>query len=833
VADLRGKDRPATDLLADARWELAGCAPGAISEPAGLSGLDGWVTAAVPGTVAGTLRERCPVAAGRHVDIDERDWWWRARIDAGRTRGPWLMQVGGLATVADVWVNGTLVLHSENMFRSHVVELPDLGPPAEVVIRCAASQPLVTGRRPRPRWKSPLVAEQGWRWLRTSLLGRIEGWGTGAPAAGPWRPVRLRCLDRPVVVGGRVAATLDGGAGIVRADIEVRGPLPPGSIRLHVGEQCGPAVQADGGRRVSATVRLAAVQPWWPHTHGGQPLYPVTLEIGGHMIPVTRVGFRTVTVDTAQGAFRLLVNGTPVFARGACWVPLDPVSLQAPPEQVRDAVGQARDAGLNLIRVVGTMTYEDESFYAACDEAGLLVWQDCMLASLDPPTEPAFAGEVSAEVSELADRLAGHPCLAVVCGSNELEQQPALLGMSPDATSSPLVREVIPAILAERLPGIPYLPSAPTGGELPMRLRSGVAHYFGVGAYLRPLQDVRTAGIRFAAECLAFSIPPERASIQEFFRRPSVAGHHPAWKAGVPRDARSSWDFEDIRDYYVREIFGTDPLQARYSEPDRYLDLGRAAVCVAMSEVFTQWRRPGSGCAGGVILSLRDLLPGAGWGLVDVLGQAKAPWYALRRVLAPAAMLISDDGMDGVVVTVVNDTARELAGQLSVRLWSVHGAAIGSEVIEVAVPARGAREWTLDGILGRFSDAGYAYRFGPRTHDLLHACLITADGQVAAESVSLLGNHLRPLRRGGLGGQLSAGRTGWLADISAEGLAQWVSLSADGYRPADSWFHLAPGMARTVPLIPLGGTTKPPVLSIRALNVEEVIVTAGPHGRPG
>ena len=307
-------------------------------------------------------------------------------------------------------------------------------------------------------------------------------------------------------------------------------------------------------------------------------------------------------------------------------------------------------------------------------------------------------------------------------------------------------------------------------------------------------------------------------------------------RQGCPREGWSAWDFEDIRDYYVRHIFDVDPMLVRYSDPDLYLDLGRAAVCAVMSEVFTQWRRPTSGNCGGIILALRDLLPGAGWGLIDSRGQAKAPWYALRRILAPVALLISNDGLDGITVTAVNDGPHNLESRLAIRLWSADGALASTSVTDVSVPLRSAQEWPLDVLLGQFTDATNAYRFGPRKYDVLHACLSTPDGQVLADTVAILGDHLRPRQRGGLTGTLLPNPRGWSVHVTAERLSQWVTVSADGYLPSDAWFHLAPGMTRSIELTPLvaDSAASRPLPSIRALNVDELIVTAiapGPGGR--
>ena len=135
-----------------------------------------------------------------------------------------------------------------------------------------------------------------------------------------------------------------------------------------------------------------------------------------------------------------------------------------------------------------------------------------------------------------------------------------------------------------------------------------------MGAYLRPFDDARRAGVRFAAECLAFSNVPDAAMVDSLLGEGAAPGHHPRWKAGVPRDAGAGWDFEDVRDHYVRLLFGVEPSDLRARDIDRYLDLGRVATGEAMLRTFAEWRRPGSSCRGGLVWFARDLCAGRGLG---------------------------------------------------------------------------------------------------------------------------------------------------------------------------------------------------------------------------
>jgi beta-mannosidase len=757
---------PAADPLAGAGWE---CAAGV--EPAE------WIPAEVPGTAAGALRDagRWDVEDAR--DFDAEDWWFRTTFDA--EPGGWTLCLDGLATIAEVTLNGVMVHRSEAMFTPYRVPVT-LEAANELTIRFVALGPVVSKKHPRPRWRTRMVTQQHLRWYRTTFLGRMPGWAPVAAPVGPWRPVRLT-RSEPV----RLRATADG--------------------TVHV-EAPGREVEVDGVRAPlvdgRATVRLDSFEPWWPHTHGTPTLYEVRVD--GDV--VGRVGFRTVDADRDDGGFTLRVNGERVFCRGACWVPPDVVTLNA---SARPSLERMRDAGMNMVRLIGPLVYEDQAFWDACDELGILVWQDAMFANVDPPDDETFLATVEAELSAVLVGAVAHPSLAVVCGGSEVEQQAAMLGLDADRRALPLFDTHLPKLLERLEVDVPYVPSSPTGGDLPFRADTGITHYYGVGAYLRPLEDARRANVRFAAESLAFATPPERAAVEEWFGGSTGAGHHPRWKRSVPRDNGAAWDFEDVRDHYVRRLFDVDPAALRYADPDRYLDLGRAAVAEVMTATLTEWRRPGSSCDGALVLLLRDLYRGAGWGLLDADGNPKAPMWALRRVLDPIAVLATDEGLNGLHLHVVNDRAEALRGVLDVEVFDAAGQQLEAGSVDVDVPGRGGVTVSAESAFGGFRDLTWAYRFGPRAYDAVVATF-RADG-VVRDVVFLPGGPARP-READVG--LRATVDGGVVTLTTERLAQHVSLDVPGFVAADSWFHLPPGATRTIGLTGEGRPTG----EVRALN---------------
>src|SRR5258706_10003207 len=188
-------------------WELACCPPGAAANPEELGHLAlEWLPAEVHGTAASALR-----ALGRwdwddRRGFDDDDWWWRGRFAHTPGRGPWLIHVDGLATVADVWINGTHRLRSESMWLAHDLLVEELGGASnEIVIRCAALTPLLhVQRKPRPRWRTRLVADQNLRWFRTTLLGRMPGWSPRPAPVGPWRRIEFETSPAVRVVHRRL-----------------------------------------------------------------------------------------------------------------------------------------------------------------------------------------------------------------------------------------------------------------------------------------------------------------------------------------------------------------------------------------------------------------------------------------------------------------------------------------------------------------------------------------------------------------------------------------------------------------------------------------------------
>jgi beta-mannosidase len=334
---------------------------------------------------------------------------------------------------------------------------------------------------------------------------------------------------------------------------------------------------------------------------------------------------------------------------------------------------------------------------------------------------------------------------------------------------------------------------------MPFSPGAGVTHYYGVGAYMRPLDDARRADVRFAAESLAFAHVPQARTLERYLAVPAV--HSPQWKLRVPRDRSASWDFEDVRDYYLSALYGFEPGALRREDPELYLDLSRAVTGEVAEATYAEWRRVGSGCNGALVWTLQDLLPGPGWGVIDSTGEPKPVWYGLRRAFRPVQVLLTDEGTNGLDLHVINELGSALDLDLSVACLRDGQQTVVSGRRELSIGARAKEKIACTDLFGAFFDTTYAFRFGPPSHDVTVARLHSrATGALVAEAFHFPLGRTKAFHAVEIEAKPVQVESDWFLDLQTDRFAQSVHIDLPGYRAEDDWFHLAPGAVRRVRL---------------------------------
>ena len=682
------------------------------------------VRARVPGTTHTDLLT-AGLVPDPYLDRNEEELAWMKRVDwvyerPLRTPPPAVgervdLVLEGVDTVATLRLDDAVLARTANMHRTYRVDLRDHLRPGEQTLRVelasALSYAQAEAARLGPR---PAAYHQPFNMVRKMACSFGWDWGPDLQTAGLWRPVRVERwrVARLASVRPLVSVEPDG-TGVVQVVVDVeRSGLDGGQAPLVVTARVAgaEAVAEIGAGRSGATVRLEVPHAplWWPVGHGAQPLHELQVELraadrdapagprGTGPVLGTwsrRIGFRTVELDTApdeQGAaFTLRVNGRSVFVRGANWIPDDHLLTRITRGRLARRLDQALGAHLNLLRVWGGGIYESEDFYELCDERGLLVWQDFLLACAAYPQEQPLRDEIEAEAREHVARLTPHPSLVLWNGGNEnlwgfrdWGWQARLEGRT---WGESYATELFPAVVAELDPTRPYVPNSPSSPGYDIRdvhpndPDHGSHHQWEVWNRV-DYTAYRDEVPRFCSE-FGFQGPPTWATLERAVRAEDggVAGkEHPTFllhqkaEDGNGKLDRGMAPHLGVPDDFVDWLWAGQLNQAR-------------AVRHAVEHYRSWWPTT----AGAIVWQLNDCWPVTSWAAVDGDGRLKPVWWALRSAFAERLVTVQPrDGREALVL--VNDTPvlwkstavlerRSLAGRvlarsevpLTVGAWSV------------------------------------------------------------------------------------------------------------------------------------------------------------------
>jgi beta-mannosidase len=375
-----------------------------------------------------------------------------------------------------------------------------------------------------------------------------------------------------------------------------------------------------------------------------------------------------------------------------------------------------------------------------------------------------------------------------------------MMGVPERSWRSPLFDEILPAITRDMRPDCIYVENSPSGGTLPFHANAGVSHYYGVGAYRRPLEDARRAEVRFASECLGFANVPDAVSVARDFGEAPLS--NPLWDARIPRDWGASQDFEQVRDHYVEELYAVDVQEMRTRDPAAYLNLGRAAVAEVMEATFAEWRRAGSPTRGGLVWFFKDLWASSGWGVLDWRGEPKSAWHALRRAFRPVQLVLTDEGVNGLMLHLINESQNAIEAVVTLECLKDGTTSVMRAERAVTLEPRNTVGFSDVELWGAFFDTTYAYRFGPPSHDVTIASLATPAGELLAQAFHVPLGRAALAAREAVAVALEQDGENWRVRVRAFSFAQSVRIEDAGFRPEDDWFHLAPGREKLVRLTP-------------------------------
>lgn len=672
-----------------------------------------WHAAVVPGCVHRDLHRQGlipdPFFGTNELDlqwIEHRDWEYRATFpaSAGLLKEEVVELVcDGLDTLATVYLNSRKVAATDNMFinwRWDVKPLLQRGRNELRIVFASVGHALPKTRpEHQPKEFNDSVG-------RSSVFRKEQcqfgwDWGPRFVTAGIWRDLRLEAWTGNRLDAVRITQdhARDGSVSLsftpelARADRKVTYWVTLSLDDMVVAEVSGPVGKLN--------FDIKNPRLWWPSGHGAQPLYRVEVsarDAAGRELGTwsRRIGLRTIALDRSKDqwgeSFQFVVNGRPVFAKGANWIPAHSfVAALTRADYARD-LQSAVLANMNMMRVWGGGLYESEEFYDLCDELGLLVWQDFTFACTLYPGDRAFLASVRTEAENNIRRIRHRASLALWCGNNEIEtlnwdalEKNPRLRRNYDA----VFHRILPAAVAAHDGVTAYWPTSPYRGDKrnndytikALGEKTGDTHFWDVWHARHPVKDYEKWKFRFVSEfgMQSYSSPETQATF-------STPADNNVFSSVMENHQKNTAGNQIILDYVSR-------LYRFPKSQDALIYLSQLNQAHCMQTGVEHYRRISPICMGALYWQLNDCWPVASWSSIEHTGRWKALQHIARRFFAPALVSAHVPGTETASIGNYRRT--------TVRHVQLH------TVYDGAAPlARGRLLWDLFHLDGRIVQSG-------------------------------------------------------------------------------------------------------------------------------
>jgi beta-mannosidase len=816
----------------DAGWEFR-----AISAT-DHSDVKEWHKATVPGVVQTDLLDNKLIPDPFYGDNEARlqwigltDWEYRTKLavdSATLAREHVDLVFEGLDTFAEVYINDKQVLTADNMFRRWRVPAKNALHAGDNDLRVVFHSAIT---KMWPYVKSlpyilPSIStnnEGNEQNLATAPYTRKApyqygwDWGPRFVTLGIWQPVRLEAWDGLRIENFHIHQRKIGAdAARLEAELEIEGSRPVTAVIAYSHDELAGAAAADGKQtvqldagmnHVSFPISIAKPKLWYPLGYGAQSRYRFTanVRVGKDTAAQAEVktGLRSVELrrvpDQWGKSYTFVVNGIPIFAKGADVIPFDSFPNHVTPDVHRKILESARDAHMNMVREWGGGYYESDDFYDICDELGILVWQEFAFGGDMVPGDVAFQENVRQEAVEQIKRLRDHPSIVLWCGNNEVETGWLHWGdrigfkesIPPPARERVwqdymvLFADILKSAVREYADPVPYMPSSPSANfeEPADQANNGDMHYWQVWHAQAPATDYLKQNPRFMSE-YGFQSFPEMRTIRSFAKpedfdiRSVVMQSHQKNHGGNER----------ILTYMLREY-----RQPKDFEAFVYLSQVQQAEIIRIGAEHLRRQRPRT--MGSLYWQLNDCWPVASWASIDYFGRWKALQYFARRFYDDVLIspYVHDDQVD---VYVVSDKQQPIAGKIRVRVLDFSGKTLMEQAQDVQVPALSSASYS------KIPLSGIAAKADP------HQSFLVADLEVAGQRVSRnlvffdVTHDLDLPVAPKIESNLTKSAEGYSLTLQAAALARnvYVSFGDLDVRVSDNYMDLLPGELVTVTL---------------------------------
>ena len=791
-------------------------------------GKSEWLPATVPGTVHQDLIDNNKLINpffGMNEEkvqwVEKEDWQYKTTFTLTKeqlARQAALLNFEGLDTYADIYLNGSLLERTDNMFVGYKLPVKDVLREGENRLQVYFHSPIKMGL---PQWETDgfeYPADNDHSKTRVSIYSRKApysygwDWGIRLATSGIWRPVTLELYDAARIEDyfvHQVSVTKE--LAKVNNILEVKGvaqaPQQAEVVLTYsykdgakVTEQKNVILQP-GCNKVSMPVEIANPTLWMPNGWGEAALYDfeMTVKVDGKAVASEkkRVGLRTIKVvmeDDKDGkSFYFMVNGEPVFAKGSNLIPDDALLPNITTERYYQLVKDAKDANHNMIRVWGGGIYEDDRLYDAADEMGILIWQDFIFACTTYPSDPTFLRRVAQEAEYNIKRLRSHACLAMWCGNNEIYEgmrywgwdkkyeNPAIWAEMKEGYNK-LFHQLLPAIVKEYDADRFYMHGSPYEANWgrPHSWKIADSHNWGTWYGQKPFESFDNEIPRFMSE-YGFQAFPEMKTIATFAEPKDYA---------LESDVMNAHQKASIGNYLIKKT-----MALYYEVPEDFEELvykGLVLQGFGIRHGIEAHRRNRPYCMGSLYWQLNDSWPVVSWSSIDYYGNWKAMHYQSKRAFAPVLLNAFKEGDQLCIYTLSDELKEHKNATLQLKVMDFNGKVLNKKEVKGEVPANTSAVFHKEAYDGLAANPA---------NTLLLMTLKSQKGEVLSEEIYYFNypkDQELPVAKVAYKVKQMDGKCE--VTLSSKQLARdiFVEIPFQGARFSDNFFDLLPGQTKKI-----------------------------------
>ena len=606
-----------------------------------------------------------------------------------------LLRMSRLDTVCNIYLNGKHLAYTENMHRTYVFDVKELLVKGANQLHISIQPPhdVIDKRQAELRLPTDGNCHPGAPHLRKAFCMSGWDWAPTLPDMGIYGEVELVAFDRKIIDNIIVRQTHTEGAVQLELTLETLGE---DDMSRAVATLVSPAgnVYYGGFSGGKSVINVKNPDLWWPNGLGAANLYKLSVNLYSESeiedSREMRIGLRTLTVsrdkDEVGEEFALTVNGVKFFSMGANYVPEDSLIARGSVERTRKLLKDCKNANFNTLRVWGGAYYPTDLFYDLCDEYGLVVWQDFMVACCNILMTDKFREEFEAEFYDNFRRIAHHASLGIVSGNNEME---LFLAEDPNGFGTDffkkhylaLYEELLPTLVAKHIPDTFYWPASPSSGggfDNPNDMTRGDCHYWAMWVPGVPFEECRNTLPRFCSE-YGYEALPSIKTVKTFAEEDDLNMYSPVMELHQKKPGGT--------------LMITGYASRRYRYPNSLDELIYTSQLMQMeaNRCLVENMRANRGvCMGSVYWQLNDCWPVASWASIDYFGRWKASHYGAKRMYAPVLVTATDDGTR-VKFTLCNERLSAFDGSFSYAIMDSENKVIFKDSFGIAAEPMSAR----------------------------------------------------------------------------------------------------------------------------------------------